>query len=1294
MSQINLESGTGLSTPLLIADPVATPGGSNDSTGELTEVDGETASIALEIQSLLGAVLLPRVTTAIMNDFTAVNGMIIYNLTAQAFYGYINGAWSPLAYIGPDIGLSQGANIVLTPNPITSSGTIALSTTLINLNSVQVGNITLSGSDINSTGSLVFGTNGSTTALTLDTSQNATFAGSINVPLNINLTSSSNLNGLFSSTASSASGGVYFDAIYGNLRFSGGSSSNVWSFYSSGSSQLFYIFNNPSATNTIGISNGSLVLQSTGGASLISAPTSMSGNYAYLWPPAYPSNNGYILSSNTAGVMTWIANEETEGGENELAYFNSSGDLASNSNVSVESNGDIDTNGTLTAGNITLTSSTIESSATLILATNGSTTALTLDTSQNAFFDGNVNLDGSNSIILGSNYSGITTYVPFINLYSSSSDYLNIAMVSGGTAAQIEAVGVPLYLYGAAGGIFLQDAVTCASTFALTSSGGGFIIQKAPNISGTFTYTWPPAYPPSNGYIMACSTAGVMTWIANEETEGSANTLAYFNSSSDLAPNTNVTVDSAGNITANSNITLGATGGASYTLSFNNGTNSSYIDYQGGSVFSMYSAGVLNLSADTNMTFYTNNGSLALTLDTSQNATFTGVVKLINNNSLILGSNATSGSGLQPYISIMENTGNYITMGPNYASGNNLIASVSSTLPFQINSGTSLIFGTNGSTTALTLDTSQNATFVGNINAPLNINLTTSSNLNGLFSSAASSAGGGVYFDASAGNLRFSGGSDSNYWGIYDSGENLAFRVYNNGATAALTVNNGTLESTASLILATDSSTTALTLDTSQNATFVGYIRIQNNAGLLLNNPSNSYATTLIAGSTSANLTYTLPTAYPPSNGYIMACTTGGVMSWIANEETEGSPNVLAYFNSSSDLAPNTNVTVDSSGDIVTSGTFQSNGITSNSNVNVNANLQIGESSAGNTYTLYFDNGTLNNYIVYNSGNLEIASAGTLTTSTVGDTYFYTNSGGLALTLDTSQNATFNKSVTVEGYILAQFPIIFNAAGLGGLYSYYANNGTGGTYIEPNYGFIEFKGGTGANTWGVIDSNGYTCLEVTNVGSGGTVILNNGNVTVQNGNSFYLGGSTGFVGLNSPNVSISSYNITFPAAAPSNAGFLNVPNSGTANWVTGRAFYQSSTTQAISGSTQTAVQFNNPIYNYGGVITASGTGNSVFTNSTSSTIYVHFIYNLFWAGISVGGYNFEAYMLIGSGTIQYAQSLITSSNNQIILAGSGIVELTAGESFSIYVNNNQSNTYNLDGSATNKVVSLQMWQLA
>jgi hypothetical protein len=1205
MAQISLESGTGLSTPLLIADPVATPGGSNDSTGELTEVDGETASIALEIQSLLGAVLFPRVTTAAMNGFTAVNGMILYNLTAQAFYGYINGAWSPLAYIGPDIGLSQGANIVLTPNPITSSGTIALSTTLINLNSVQVGNITLSGSDINSTGSLVFGTNGSTTALTLDTSQNATFAGSINVPLNINLTSSSNLNGLFSSTASSASGGVYFDAIYGNLRFSGGSSSNVWSFYSSGSSQLFYIFNNPSATNTIGISNGSLVLQSTGGASLISAPTSMSGNYAYLWPPAYPSNNGYILSSNTAGVMTWIANEETEGGENELAYFNSSGDLASNSNVSVESNGDIDTNGTLTAGNITLTSSTIESSATLILATNGSTTALTLDTSQNAFFDGNVNLDGSNSIILGSNYSGITTYVPFINLYSSSSDYLNIAMVSGGTAAQIEAVGVPLYLYGAAGGIFLQDAVTCASTFALTSSGGGFIIQKAPNISGTFTYTWPPAYPPSNGYIMACSTAGVMTWIANEETEGSANTLAYFNSSSDLAPNTNVTVDNAGNITANSNITLGATGGASYTLSFNNGTNSSYIDYQGGSVFTLYSAGVLNLSADTNMTFYTNNGSLALTLDTSQNATFTG-----------------------------------------------------------------------------------------NVNIPKNLNITTSTSTQGIFTSAATSSSGGIMIDGVYGNFQFKGGSTSSNWGMYDSGENVAFRVYNNGATAALAVNNGTLESTGSLILATNGSTTALTLDTSQNATFVGYIRIQNNAGLLLNNPSNSYATTLIAGSTSANLTYTLPTAYPPSNGYIMACTTGGVMSWIANEETEGSPNVLAYFNSSSDLAPNTNVTVDSSGDIATSGTFQSNGITSNSNVNVNANLQIGESSAGNTYTLYFDNGTLNNYIVYNSGNLEIASAGTLTTSTVGDTYFYTNSGGLALTLDTSQNATFKNAVTVDGYILAQSAIIFNTAGQGGLYSYYANNSTGGTYIEPNYGFIEFRGGTGANTWSVIDSNGYTCLEVTNVGSGGTVILNNGNVTVQNGNSFYLGGSTGFVGLNSPNVSISSYNITFPAAAPSNAGFLNVPNSGTANWVTGRAFYQSSTTQAISGSTQTAVQFNNTIYNYGGVITASGTGNSVFTNSTSATIYVHFIYNLFWAGISVGGYNFEAYMLIGSGTIQYAQSLITSSNNQIILAGSGIVELTAGESFSIYVNNNQSNTYNLDGSATNKVVTLQMWQLA
>src|SRR5262249_23939816 len=46
---------------------------------------------------------------------------------------------------------------------------------------------------------------------------------------------------------------------------------------------------------------------------------------------------------------------------------------------------------------------------------------------------------------------------------------------------------------------------------------------------------------------------------------------------------------------------------------------------------------------------------------------------------------------------------------------------------------------------------------------------------------------------------------------------------------------------------------------------------------------SSGGATTWSAGSTPATITYTLPTAAPASNGYVLASTTGGTLSWAVN---------------------------------------------------------------------------------------------------------------------------------------------------------------------------------------------------------------------------------------------------------------------------------------------------------------------------------------------------------------------------------------------------------------------------
>lgn len=52
-----------------------------------------TASTALDINSTTGALLVPRMTTTQRNALTALNGMIIYNTTTNAFNFYENGSW-------------------------------------------------------------------------------------------------------------------------------------------------------------------------------------------------------------------------------------------------------------------------------------------------------------------------------------------------------------------------------------------------------------------------------------------------------------------------------------------------------------------------------------------------------------------------------------------------------------------------------------------------------------------------------------------------------------------------------------------------------------------------------------------------------------------------------------------------------------------------------------------------------------------------------------------------------------------------------------------------------------------------------------------------------------------------------------------------------------------------------------------------------------------------------------------------------------------------------------------------
>jgi hypothetical protein len=93
MSNINLLSGSTFTSGVLITDTVTAPGGSVDSIPNFTKVDNQPVSAALEINSTLGALLIPRMTNAQRDDLTDVDGMMVYSTDDSAFNLRTGGTW-------------------------------------------------------------------------------------------------------------------------------------------------------------------------------------------------------------------------------------------------------------------------------------------------------------------------------------------------------------------------------------------------------------------------------------------------------------------------------------------------------------------------------------------------------------------------------------------------------------------------------------------------------------------------------------------------------------------------------------------------------------------------------------------------------------------------------------------------------------------------------------------------------------------------------------------------------------------------------------------------------------------------------------------------------------------------------------------------------------------------------------------------------------------------------------------------------------------------------------------------
>lgn len=164
----------------------------------------------------------------------------------------------------------------------------------------------------------------------------------------------------------------------------------------------------------------------------------------------------------------------------------------------------------------------------------------------------------------------------------------------------------------------------------------------------------------------------------------------------------------------------------------------------------------------------------------------------------------------------------------------------------------------------------------------------------------------------------------------------------------------------------------------------------------ILESTGATYWTKFQGGNQSANLTYTLPTAYPDSSGYVLACTDAGVLSWSA---------VGATTVTDLDTAYNGGNTIDVDGSALTFTVSDTDNnpvmtLVQNDSTNNPKNLTLTNAGTGNTIDIQ---GTGGKDIEGTDDSWNISYTGTLTCVGItasGDITAENITAGTALILD------------------------------------------------------------------------------------------------------------------------------------------------------------------------------------------------------------------------------------------------------------------------------------------------------
>jgi hypothetical protein len=271
-----------------------------------------------------------------------------------------------------------------------------------------------------------------------------------------------------------------------------------------------------------------------------------------------------------------------------------------------------------------------------------------------------------------------------------------------------------------------------------------------------------------------------------------------------------------------------------------------------------------------------------------------------------------------------------------------------------------------------------------------------------------------------------------------------------------------------------------------------------------LYNASSANATTIQAGNASAAVTYTLPTAAPASNGYVLSSTTGGTMSWVSNDSG------LAVGTSTISGGTSGRILYDNAGvlgELATTGT---------------GNVVLATSPSLTTPSLGVATATSVNKVT-------LTAPATGSTLTIADGKTLTASNTLTFTGTDSSSVAFGTGGTVAytGGTLAQFASTTSSQ-LAGIIS-----------DETGSGSLVFATSPTITTPTISGNETYT-------GSGGRILADFDNATVTNRRAFQTSttnASTGIYALPNGTSTAASWQAT-NAADPTNASKILIATNG------------------------------------------------------------------------------------------------------------------------------------------------------